>query len=80
MEDYLQPAVYSHNVTPIPGTHDLSPFFLNFGRHAPSPEVITLELPSQQISPNQYATHLVSRLSISHKHLQEIKSDLRRLQ
>ena len=48
-EDYLQPAVYSHNVTPIPGTHDLSPFFLNFGRHAPSPEVITLELPSQQI-------------------------------
>ena len=21
-EDYLQPAVYSHNVTPIPGTHD----------------------------------------------------------
>ena len=79
-EDYLQPAVYSHNVTPILGTHDLSPFFLNFGRHAPSPEVITLDLPSQQISRNQYATHLVSRLSTSHKHLQEIKSDLRRLQ
>ena len=36
-EDYLQPAVYSHDVTPIPGAHDLSPFFLNFGRHAPSP-------------------------------------------
>ena len=79
-EDYLQPAVYSHNVTPIPGTHDLSPFFLNFGRHAPSPEVITLDLPSQQISRNQYATHLVSHLSTSHKHLQEIKSDLRQLQ
>ena len=37
---------------PIPGTHDLSPFFLTFGRHVPSPEVITLELPSQQISRN----------------------------
>ena len=79
-EDYLQPAVYSHNVTPIPGTHNLSPFFINFGRHAPSPEVITLELPSQEISHNQYATYLVSRLSTSHKHLQEIKSDLRQLQ
>ena len=64
----------------FPGTHDLSPFFLSFGRHAPSPEVITLDLPSQQISRNQFATHLVSRLSTSHKHLQEIKSDLRRLQ
>ena len=51
-EDYLPPAVYSHNVTPMPGTHDHSPFFLNFGRHAPSPDVITLELLSQQISCN----------------------------
>ena len=59
-EDYLQPAVYSHNVTPTPGTHDLSPFFLNFGRHAPSPEVITLDLPLQNMSHNQFATHLVS--------------------
>ena len=80
LEDYLQPAVYSHNVTPIPGTHDLSPFFLNFGRHSPSPEVIILDLPPQQISRNQYATHLVSRLSTGRKHLQEIKSDLPRLQ
>ena len=48
-EDNLQPAVYYQNVTPIPGTHDLSPFFLNFGRHAPSPEVITVDLPLQQI-------------------------------
>ena len=29
-EDYLQPAVYSHNVTSIPGTRPLSPFLLNF--------------------------------------------------
>ena len=79
-EDYLQPAVYSHNVTPIPGTHDLSPFCLNSGRHAPSPEVITLDLPSQQVSRNQYATHLVSCFSTSHKHLQEIKSNLHQLQ
>ena len=79
-EDYLKPTVYSHNVTLIPGTHDLSSFFPNFGRHAPSPEVITLDLPSQQISPHPYATHLVFRLSASQKHLQEIKSDLRQLQ
>ena len=26
-EDYLQPTVYTHNVTPIPGTHDLSHSF-----------------------------------------------------
>ena len=72
-ENYLQPAVYSHNVATVPGTHDFSLLFLNFGRHAPSSEVITLDLPSQQISRNQYATHF-------HKYLQEIKSDLRSLQ
>ena len=32
-EDFLQPAVYTHNVSPIPGTSQISPFF--FGRHAP---------------------------------------------
>ena len=40
----MQPAVYAHNVSPIPGTGQISPFFLVFGRNAPSPEVITLDV------------------------------------
>ena len=43
-ESYLQLATYSHNTTSIQGTKDLDPFFLNFGRHALPPEVISLQL------------------------------------
>ena len=37
-EDYLQPAVYAHNTSPISGFSDITPFFLVFGRDAPCPE------------------------------------------
>ena len=49
-QDFLQPAVYTHNVSPIPGMDKLSPFFLVFGRHAPAPETLTLDLPSKPLS------------------------------
>ena len=48
-EEFLQPAVYAHNVSPIPGTGQISPFFLVFGRNAPSPEVITLDVPVETL-------------------------------
>jgi len=38
--------VYAHNVSPVPGTSQISPFFLVFGHNAPSPKVITLDLKS----------------------------------
>ena len=44
-EQFLQPAVYSHNVSPISGTTNITPFFLVFGRDAPSPETISFDLP-----------------------------------
>ena len=49
-EEFLQPAVYAQNVSPIPGTGQISPFFLVFGCNAPSPEVITLDLPVESLS------------------------------
>ena len=44
-EEFLQPAVYAHNTSPISGTSDITPFFLVFGRNAPSPETLSLQLP-----------------------------------
>jgi len=32
-EEFLQPATYAHNTSPIPGTDQVTPFFLVFGRH-----------------------------------------------
>ena len=61
-EEFLQPAVYAHNVSPIPGTGQISPFFLVFGRNAPSPEVITLDLPVETLPRSTYAEQLVSRI------------------
>ena len=43
-EDYLQPAVYSHNTSAIDGTDGITPFFLMFGRNATSPETVALQL------------------------------------
>ena len=60
-KEFLQPAVYAHNVSPIPGTGQISPFFLVFGRNAPSPEVITLDLPVETLSRRTYAEQLVAR-------------------
>ena len=41
-EDFLQPATYAHNTSPILGTDHVTPFFLVFGSHAPSPEILSL--------------------------------------
>ena len=49
-EEFLQPATYAHNTSPIPGTDQVTPFFLVFGRHPISPEVLTLELPPSPLS------------------------------
>ena len=59
-EEFLQPAVYSHNVSPISGVSDISPFFLVFGRNAPSPETIALDLPPHPLPWDLYAKHIVS--------------------
>ena len=40
-EQFLQPAVYAHNVSPISSTSNVAPFFLVFGRHFTSPETIS---------------------------------------
>ena len=79
-EEFLQPAVYAHNVSPIPGTGQMSPFFLVFGRIAPSPEVITLDLPVESISRSTYAEQLVSRMREAQKQFNSIKADMKRTQ
>ena len=71
-ESYLQPATYSHNTSPIQGTKDLDPFFLNFGRHALPPEVISLQLPPRPTSSDTYAEHLVQRLATARKQFQAL--------
>ena len=79
-EEFLQPAVYAHNTAPISGTKDITPFFLVFGRHAPSPETIALHLPPIRASADQYAHNLVSRMKQAHAQFRDIKADLRRRQ
>ena len=79
-EEFLQPAVYAHNVSPIPGTGQISPFFLVFGRNAPSPEVITLDVPVETLSKSTYAEQLVSRMCEAQKLFNSIKADMKRTQ
>ena len=79
-EEFLQPAVYAHNVSPIPGTGQISPFFLVFGRNAPSPEVISLDLPGESPSRSTYAEQLVSRMREAQKQFNSIKADMKRTQ
>ena len=79
-EDFLQPAVYTNNVSPIPGTGQISPFFLVFERHAPSPEIIPNDLSPAALSRNAYAEQLVSRLCEAQKQFNTIKADLQRTQ
>ena len=76
----LQPAVYAHNTSPISGTSDITPFFLVFGRDAPSPETLSLDLPVQPLPADQYARQLVQNMKEAHSHFHHIKSDLRRRQ
>ena len=75
-EQFLQPAVYAHNVSPISGTSNITPFFLVFGCHATSPEPISLQLPVHPLPPDHYAKHLVARLQTAHQDFTEIKADL----
>ena len=80
LSDFLEPAVYAHNTSPISGTSDITPFFLVFGRDAPSPETISLNLPATALPADHYAAHLVSRVKDAHTHFRAIKADLRRRQ
>ena len=48
-QEFLQPAVYAHNVSPIPGAGQISQFFLVFGLNVPSPEMVTLDLREETI-------------------------------
>ena len=75
-EQFLQPAVYAHNVSPISGTSNITPFFLVFGRHATSPETIFLELLVHPLPPYHYAKHLILCLQSAHKEFTVIKADL----
>ena len=79
-EDYLQPATYAHNISPISGCENLDPFFLIFDRHALSPDIISLELPPKPISQDHYAHHLVPRLQLAYREFSTIKADLKRYQ
>ena len=65
-KQFLQPAVYSHNVSPISSTTNITPFFLVFGRDAPSPETISFDLPVNPLPPDHYARHLLSRMKVAH--------------
>ena len=77
-EQLLQPGVYVHNVSPISGTFNITPFFLVFGHHATSPETISLQLPVHPLPPDYYEKHLITQLQSAHKDFTAIKVDLRR--
>lgn len=71
---FNQQFTQSHNVSAIPGMNKLSPFFLVFGRHAPSPETLTLALPLKPFSQQTYAENVVSLLSDAKKEFDRIKA------
>ncbi|KAL9951307.1 hypothetical protein ACROYT_G043949 [Oculina patagonica] len=79
-EEFLQPATYAHNTSPIPGTDHVTPFFLVFGRHAPSPEVLSFDLPPAPLSQSSYARELIKRSIAARKNFDRIKADLKRTQ
>ena len=74
-QEFLQPAVYAHNVSPIAGAGQMSPFSLVFGRNAPSPEMMTLDL--ETIPRSIYADYLVSLTQKALKQFNSIKADLK---
>ena len=65
---------------PISSTSNITPFFLVFGRHATSPETISLQLPVHPLPPDHYAQHLITQLQSAHKDFTAIKADLRQKQ
>ena len=69
------------NVSPIPGTVQMSPFFLVFGRNAPSPEMVTLDLPVETIPRSIYSGYIsLSLVCRKHKSglLTNNKADVKR--
>lgn len=79
-EDFLQPATYAHNTSPITETDHVTPFFLVFGRNAPSPEVLSFDMPLASLSQSSYAKTLVKRSNEARKSFHRIKADLKRTQ
>ena len=79
-EEFLQPAVYAHNTSSISGTSDITPFFLMFGRDAPSPETLSLQLPPDALPADHYAQQLIAKMTDAQDNFSNIKSDLRRRQ
>ena len=65
-EEYLQPAVYAHNTSPISGISNIAPFFLVFGRKALSPETTALQMPPSALPADHYAHNLVARMKQAH--------------
>ena len=65
-----------NNTSPISGTSDITPFFLVFGRDAPSPESISLALPPKPLPPDHYAKHIILRMTEAHKQFSQINADL----
>ena len=76
-EDFLQPAVCAHNTSHISGTSDITPFFLVFGRGAPSPETLSLQLPPDTLPADHYAQQLIARMKDAQDNFSNIKFDLR---
>ena len=79
-EDFLEAAAYVPNVTPIAGTDRIDPLLLVFGRRAPSPEDLSLELPPKEISHSKYVAQLVVKMHETQKRFNQIKADLKRSQ
>ena len=48
-----------------------------FGRHAPSPEVFSFDLPPEPLSQSSYARELIKRSVAARKNFDRIKADLR---
>ena len=59
---------------------NLDPFLLNFGRHAPPPEKIDIQMPINPISQDEYAVNLIKNLKQAHSEFEIIKADLRQSQ
>ena len=79
-EEFLQPATYANNTSPIPGTDQVTPFFLVFGRHPISPEVLTLELPPSPLPQASYAKELIKPSIEARKQFDKIKAGHKRTQ
>ena len=72
-EQFIQPATYAHNILPIPGSKELSPFFLLFGREALSPDTISIQQPKENVSADLYPSHLLHRLKSACTEYEQIR-------